>query len=71
MKTLELGELYFRVTYPDRRMWYPGIESFVFVGTNLLGEDMEDTWYFRPATDVHEGESDLLAGRRPSDGLHY
>lgn len=41
------GEVYFRVTYPDRNMHYPQIESFVFVGKNMSDDDKEDTWYFQ------------------------
>jgi len=42
-----VGELYFRLTYPDAGMRYPKIETFVFVGKNLGSEDTEDTWYFQ------------------------
>lgn len=43
------GEVYYRVTYPDRNMFYPNIEPFVFIGENISDEDDEDTWYFQPA----------------------
>jgi hypothetical protein len=39
--------VYYRATYPDPDMHYPGIESFVFVGKNLSDEDTEDTRYFQ------------------------
>lgn len=42
-----VGEVYFRVTYPDAEMRYPKMETFVFVGKNLGIEDSEDTWYFQ------------------------
>lgn len=51
MRTFAVGEVYFRITYPDRNFLYPGVESFVYLGKNLSDEDTEDTWYFQPATD--------------------
>jgi hypothetical protein len=42
-----VGEVYFRVKYPDILMRYPLFDSFVFVGKNLSDEDTEDTWYFQ------------------------
>jgi hypothetical protein len=45
------GGVYFRLTYPDREMRYPQVESFVFVGKNLSDEDSEDTWYFQFSSD--------------------
>ena len=45
------GEVYFRVTYPDNSMFYPKVESLVFVGKDLSDEDTEETWYFQFAGD--------------------
>ena len=28
-------------------MLYPLIDSFVFIGTNLSDEDLDDSWYFQ------------------------
>ena len=42
-----VGEVYFRVTYPDAKLCFPQVESFVFVGRNLSDEDLEDAWYFQ------------------------
>lgn len=47
MDTFKLGEVYFRVTYPDRDLLYPGIESFVYIGKNLSDEDVDETLYFQ------------------------
>lgn len=58
-------ELYFRVTYPDRYMCYPGIESFVCLGSNLLDDDSEETWYFQPASDYGCHGSALEGKERP------
>lgn len=53
------GEVYFRVTYAERSMSYPLIESFVFVGKNLSEEDSEDTWYFQFADSFSKAGSIL------------
>jgi|GEM_PF-2552242 len=50
----ELGNLYFRVTYPDPEGLFPGVETFIFIGKNLSDEDIEDTWYFQPARDYFQ-----------------
>jgi len=59
MKTFEEATVYFRVTYPDAGMHFPGIESFVYIGKNLSDEDREDTWYFQPARDFSKKGSAL------------
>ena len=41
------GEVYYRMTFPDKDLLYPIIESFVFIGINLSEEDIEDSWYFQ------------------------
>lgn len=41
------GEAYYRITFPDDGLFYPNVETFVFVGKNLSDEDTEDTWYFQ------------------------
>lgn len=51
MTTYEVDEVYFRLTFPDRELCYPQVESFVFVGMNLSDEDKEDTWYFQYSSD--------------------
>ncbi len=45
--TFTKGDVYYRITYPDREMLFPRIESFVFVGKNLSEEDEEETCYFQ------------------------
>jgi hypothetical protein len=54
------GSVYFRVAYLDRDLFYPEIESFVFVGKNLSDEDKEDTWYFQFATSYAKGKTRKL-----------
>jgi len=46
-----VGQVYFEVKYPDEALKYPLIESFVFIGKNVLDEDTDETqvWYFQPA----------------------
>lgn len=51
MRRLNLGDVYFRVTYSDRGRAYPEIETFVYLGVDLSDEDSESTWYFQPARD--------------------
>lgn len=59
MKVFTKGEVYFRLTYPDKHMLYPIVESFVFVGTNLSPEDPHDSWYFQFAESYGEHGSIL------------
>jgi hypothetical protein len=62
---LVIGQVYFRVTYPDIGMKYPLIESFVFLGMNFSDEDLEDTWYFQSAEDFSDHGSALDGVERP------
>ncbi len=61
----DIGQVYFRVTYPDVKMHYPLIESFVFLGMNFSDEDTEDTWYFQSAEDFSDYGSALEGVERP------
>lgn len=45
------GEVYFRVTYPDREMLYICIESFVFLDKHRADAESEEVWYFQSASD--------------------
>ena len=60
------GGLYYRVTFPDRDMCYPQIESLVYVGKNLSDEDREDTWYFQFSSEYARHGSILTSKK---DGL--
>jgi hypothetical protein len=60
-----IGQVYYRVTYPDVKMLYPCIESFVFLGMNLSDEDKEDIWYFQSVTDYALHGSALEGVERP------
>lgn len=62
--TFVVGEVYYRVTYPDREMRLPGIESFVCVGSELSDQHSGDTWYFQPASDFGRFGSALAPGMR-------
>lgn len=58
MPSYSIGDVYFRVTYADRALKYPGVETFVYLGVNLSDEDTEDNWYFQPASDyAHYGSA--------------
>jgi hypothetical protein len=63
--TYVVGRVYFRVTYPDVKMHFPLIESFVFIGKNFSDEDVEDTWYFQSAEDFSDNGSALDGIERP------
>lgn len=41
------GEVYYRLTFPDRDLLFPNVETFVFVGKNLSDQDKGDVWYFQ------------------------
>ncbi len=41
------GEVYYRLTFPDATMFYPKVETFVFIGKNLSDDDEGDIWYFQ------------------------
>lgn len=60
-----IGHVYYRVTYPDVKMCYPCIESFVFLGMNFSDEDIEDIWYFQSVTDYARYGSALEGVERP------
>lgn len=49
--TLITGNCYFMVSYFDQEMRFPDIESYIYVGTNLLESDEADNpyWYFQDA----------------------
>ncbi len=41
------GEVYYRLTFPDTALFYPQVETFVFIGKNLSDDDNEEIWYFQ------------------------
>lgn len=60
-----VSEVYFFVTYPDVDMYYPLIETYVFLGMNFSDEDLVDVWYFQPVADFVEFGSALDGVYRP------
>lgn len=60
-----VGEVYYFVTYPEVRMMYPQIETYVFLGRNLSQEDLEETWYFQSVSDYAVHGSAVRVGGRP------
>lgn len=63
--TFTKGEVYFFVTYPDVKMCFPLIESYVYLGMNFSDEDLEDTWYFQSASDFSKHGSALEGVESP------
>lgn len=61
------GDLYYRITYPDRNLLYPSIETFVFIGQNLSDDDTMPTWYFQYAKDF--GRHGSILGSDQGDRL--
>jgi hypothetical protein len=49
MENFREGECYFRVSFLDRAMTRPVVDTLVFVGMNLSTKDKKDTWYFQDA----------------------
>jgi hypothetical protein len=74
----KIGNLYFMVSYEDKELLYPTIDSVIYVGKNLAqncGED--DCWYFQDTSSYalcgafpndEEGEGEIYA--LPKDGLY-
>jgi hypothetical protein len=62
--SFEIGQVYFRVTYPDVKMLYPSIESFVYLGMNFSDENLENTLYFQAALDFGRNGSALKGVER-------
>jgi hypothetical protein len=54
--SLVIGNCYFLVSYFDQGMRFPDIETYVFVGSNLLEGDAGDVsyWYFQDAESYAE-----------------
>ncbi|WP_428243061.1 hypothetical protein [Gynuella sp.] len=50
MKEYIKHDVYFMVTYPDKNLAYPVIESYVFIGRNIFGDEIGNTWYFQYST---------------------
>ena len=50
MKTFHLGSCYFTLSYFDEQLKMPLIETYIFIGVDLLPgekEAAERTWYFK------------------------
>ncbi len=68
MKNFIKNYEYYRVTYADCGMLYPNIASFLFEGTNLIGDEKADTWYFRS---VETNKTYKTISDVPSDTIKY
>lgn len=49
MANFRTGESYFRLLFLDPAMTLPVVDTLVFIGMNLSGEDASDMWYFQDA----------------------
>lgn len=49
MANFRTGESYFRLSFLDPAMTLPIVDTLVFIGMNLSGEDQSDAWYFQDA----------------------
>jgi hypothetical protein len=50
LKTFNLGKCYFTLSYYDEQLDMPLVETYVFIGVDLLEGDKdrpERTWYFK------------------------
>jgi hypothetical protein len=53
------GQPYYRVSYLDRGLVRPVVDTLVYVGKNLSDSDVEDTWYFQDPHSYAKGGSFL------------
>jgi hypothetical protein len=69
--TFRDGICYFLLGYHDEDFKFPSIETYVYLGKNLLGEDAsDDRWYFLEAESfVHGGKPASLRNRNNDDIL--
>src|SRR5262245_41981010 len=67
--TFREGICYFLLGYHDEAFKFPSIESYVYLGKNLLGEKPSDErWYFLEAESfVREGKPTSLRNRSNDD----
>jgi hypothetical protein len=67
MAQFEMGRCYFMLSFFDNEGRMPLVETYVFIGTNLMDQDRKSsgtTWYFKkPDSYIHSGarleEADL------------
>lgn len=51
-----LGNPYFMVSYYDEKIKLPLLETYVFIGKNILKNEREELWYFKdPDAFISEG----------------
>jgi hypothetical protein len=47
---LEIGSYYYRLTFVDPKLWVPGLKPVIYVGENILEDDVDEkevTYYFQ------------------------
>jgi hypothetical protein len=65
MKTPQIGEVHYRVTFTDPDLTIPRVEPMVFVGANLFPEHEEQgvaSYYFREPLAVQTNANDYELG---------
>lgn len=49
MSDFVIGEVYFRIKYPDRDLNLPLLDTFVYLGDSLSSDEPKGFLYFQPA----------------------
>ena len=52
MDRLEYGTTYYQVTYADPKLTMPGLKPMVYIGTNIFGNEKEESFYFQDTVSV-------------------
>jgi hypothetical protein len=52
---LSLGTDYYMISYIDNEMKIPLIDSMIFIGTNVFGDENNETLYFQDAESYLQG----------------
>lgn len=56
---MKVGEVYYSIYFVDDDLKYPFIGSYVFLGANVLGGELESTWYFQDCESFAKGGAAL------------
>lgn len=67
---LKIGDTYFKVSYADADMTIPLVDSVVFIGFNLDGDE-EDTLYFQDVESYRSGVRITDTDVEPEDATFY
>jgi hypothetical protein len=70
IEELKIGDTYFKVSYVDDDMTIPLVDSVVFIGLNLDGDE-EDTLYFQDVESYRSGIRISDTDVEPEDATFY